>query len=386
MNGNQELFDLHVFTAGDQISTSGTNLKYTESELDEMVDSYNPELHEAPVILGHDESSGSPSAGWVKSLYRAGKDLFAKVHFTESGKSAITSGEYKKRSSSFYRPESAVNPAKGKWSYRHLALLGGSVPAVKGLQEFSFMETTEDFLAFEETDIDETLEFATAVAPEEEVVEEAVQAVEEIPEVIEETSAEETPKEEPVEEVKEEVEEVKEEVAEHHPEPETPDPGMVQLAERIAVLESRVVDKTAEIDALVERVNAAELMSAELVKEKRMAEMEGNVQEIYAEGRLTEGTFPKAKLLNYMEGLEFGTLEFAEGETPTSGLIELLKRLPLQVDFSEIVGEVETVEEFEETQPDEPVHERARKLSVETGLNFTESLKRVMFPEAYVSE
>ena len=79
-----------------------------------------------------------------------------------------------------------------------------------------------------------------------------------------------------------------------------------------------------------------------------------------------------------MEGLEYGTLEFSEGETLTTPLMKILSNLPAQVCYSEIAAG-ETVVRDEDLDP----HERALKLSKEEGIDYTEALKAVLFSDNY---
>jgi hypothetical protein len=132
---------IHVFRAGSQTSAQGVERKFTEKELQEVCDSYDPEVHEAPIVLGHSSDNDStPSFGWIRGFTRQGDNLYADVDFTDTAKDLVKNGHYRKVSISFYSPDSAINPSKGKWSARHLALLGASPPAVKGLEKFSFSE------------------------------------------------------------------------------------------------------------------------------------------------------------------------------------------------------------------------------------------------------
>ncbi len=92
--------------------------------------SYNPEHHEAPVVVGHPKSNG-PAYGWVEKLKRVGGVLMAKLKQVEPAFAEIVeAGRYKKRSASFY--------ADG--SLRHVGFLGAQPPAVKGLKDFAFDE------------------------------------------------------------------------------------------------------------------------------------------------------------------------------------------------------------------------------------------------------
>ena len=132
---------VHVFKAGDQTSAQGVSRTFSPKELQQVVDTYNPSIHEAPLVLGHQGDNDSlPSFGWIKGFSREGDSLYADVAFTDVAKDLVKDGHYRKVSISFYSPESQINPHKGKWSARHLALLGASPPAVKGLEPFNFAE------------------------------------------------------------------------------------------------------------------------------------------------------------------------------------------------------------------------------------------------------
>ena len=126
---------VEMFRAGPQISSTGQKMLFTETDLDEVVGSYNPTTHEAPLIIGHDQEDGTPALGWVQQVWRKGKELWGKVELTPKAEKLIRDGVFKKVSSSFYLPEAETNPTPGKLSLRHLGLV--SIPAVKGLTAFS---------------------------------------------------------------------------------------------------------------------------------------------------------------------------------------------------------------------------------------------------------
>jgi len=132
---------IHVFKAGSQTSAQGVNRSFSEKDLQQVVESYDPGVHEAPLVLGHQGDSDSlPSYGWIKGFERKGQDLYANVAFTDVAKDLVKDGHYRKVSISFYSPDSQINPTPGQWTARHLALLGASPPAVKGLEPFNFAE------------------------------------------------------------------------------------------------------------------------------------------------------------------------------------------------------------------------------------------------------
>jgi hypothetical protein len=132
---------IHVFKAGDQTSAQGVQRTFSPKDLQQVVDTYDPSIHEAPLVIGHQGDNDSvPSFGWIKGFSRQGDNLYADVEFTDTAKDLVKDGHYRKVSISFYSPDSQINPNPGKWSARHLALLGAAPPAVKGLEPFSFSE------------------------------------------------------------------------------------------------------------------------------------------------------------------------------------------------------------------------------------------------------
>jgi hypothetical protein len=132
---------VHVFRSGDQTSAQGVHRHFSPKELDQVVKTYDPSIHEAPLVVGHAGDNDSlPAFGWIKGFNREGENLYADVEFSDAAKDLVKNGHYRKVSISFYSPDSAINPHKGKWSARHLALLGASPPAVKGLEPFTFSE------------------------------------------------------------------------------------------------------------------------------------------------------------------------------------------------------------------------------------------------------
>ena len=132
---------VHVFKAGPQTSAQGVQRTFSADDLKEVANSYDPEVHSAPLVIGHSGDNDSvPAYGWIRGFSQKGDDLYADVEFTDVAKDLVKGGHYRKVSISFYSPDSPINPHKGKWSARHLALLGAAPPAVKGLEPFSFSE------------------------------------------------------------------------------------------------------------------------------------------------------------------------------------------------------------------------------------------------------
>ena len=138
----------------------------------------------------------------------------------------------------------------------------------------------------------------------------------------------------------------------------------------------------AQFSELSERLEQLEAMNAKLVAEKQAAEaaahrlqLEDFCESLYSTGRLTEATIDQDDLVDYMEGLENGTLEFSEGESPATKLMELLAALPAQVSFSEIAPHNDEEVPEESLNP----HEKALRMSQEEGMSYTEALKVTLF-------
>jgi len=105
-------------------------------------------------------------------------------------------------------------------------------------------------------------------------------------------------------------------------------------------------------------------------------QLEEFAERLYAKGQLTEAQIEATELVDYMEGLENGTLEFAEGETAATKLMHLLAALPCQVEFSEIAASAaDAIPGIETLDP----HEKALKLVQEEGMSYTEALKKTLY-------
>ncbi len=148
--------DIHIFSPGVQTSAQGVTREFTKNDLKQVADSYEPELHEAPIRVGHEDNDKVPAWGWVKGVKMKGEDLVAEVEFSPLMEDYVSNGLYKKVSASFYSPESKINPEPGKWSLRHVAMLGAQPPAVKGLKGFAYSEESEE---------DGVLDFAVTLSP-----------------------------------------------------------------------------------------------------------------------------------------------------------------------------------------------------------------------------
>lgn len=140
--GMKQFFEMEIFSTGDYPQG-----KFTETEIDQVVNSYNSVTHEAPLTIGHSsdyKDSRIPAYGWVDSLKKSGNKIIAVVNqFSDALKDGIKNGMYKKRSVELYSPDNPNNPYKGQWALHSVAFLGAQPPAVKGLQDIAFCEFSE---------------------------------------------------------------------------------------------------------------------------------------------------------------------------------------------------------------------------------------------------
>lgn len=131
--------EVEIFRAGTHRTDAGQTVSFSVADLDQIVSSYDPAQHEAPVVIGHPKAN-APAYGWAKTLRRDGEVLKAGVDLTDNFAEAVKAGHYKKISSSLYPPGSADNPKPGSWSLRHVGFLGAQPPAIKGLANVAFAE------------------------------------------------------------------------------------------------------------------------------------------------------------------------------------------------------------------------------------------------------
>ena len=137
---------IQVFRTGEHTSKSGQVTNIDSLSLAQIERTYNDKIKRnesyiAPLVKGHPKHD-SPAEGWVERLKRVGNNLYAKVKQVNSDFiNEVKEGRYKKISISLY-PNLML---------RHVGFLGGSQPAVKGMELPAFMETynfTENFNYF----------------------------------------------------------------------------------------------------------------------------------------------------------------------------------------------------------------------------------------------
>ena len=128
-----------IFQTGTWTDAQGNTRTWTEKDLDEIVENYDPNWHEAPVVIGHPKED-VPAYGWVEKLKRAGNVLHAKIKdVVPEFKELVNKGAFKKRSIALSK---AIKD--GVWYLRHIGFLGAVPPAVKGLADIKLAQEVGD--------------------------------------------------------------------------------------------------------------------------------------------------------------------------------------------------------------------------------------------------
>lgn len=355
---------IEIFRAGRHTAMGGESVSFTEANLDEVVQSYDPARHEAPIVIGHPRAD-APAYGWVRGLTRKGAALEASVDQVDPAFSELVrSGRFKKVSASFYLPSSPSNPTPGKLSLRHVGFLGAQPPAVKGLKQVSFAGGDKDTLTveFAQGDLGDIVKRLRAWIEEKVGAEAAAEAtvLSELEAAV--TSAPAAPDGEVSEQVAEAIVD------------EATSAAVDAVVETLDVPADKKVALEAAIEEAIEQaVEAAgaggsvshserrrqprkpaprsprerELDQREAELQRREKELRRTEHVSYLEGLVRDGRpLPCARetalaFLELLEGVETGVVSFGEREKRHPVDIfkaEILGRLPRQVDFSERAG------------------------------------------------
>lgn len=153
---------IEAFIGGERTSSNGLTRHYTEDELQQVVDTYNPSYFKAPLIVSYpahntagysdaDLHKSQLAFGFPEKLKRVGNRLLAGFQkISPKIKEWIGNGEILSFSSSFYLPQSPHNPYPGKLALRHVAACGVNNPACKGLATPELAEPLANFANYAE--------------------------------------------------------------------------------------------------------------------------------------------------------------------------------------------------------------------------------------------
>lgn len=244
----------------------------------------------------------------------------------------VSAGRFKKRSASFYRPDSTANPVPGVYYLRHVGFLGAQAPAVKGLKDPEFHDNPDDVVEFVDSNIIATmlrnlrefmvekygLETADNTLPRylvESVEADARKALEQ--EIKAGVPADEFTEQQEISMTPEEIEALKAKAAK------------AEEAERkLAEFSEQEKDFSEREKALLAREAKA-----------RRAQIEAEINQHVQAGRLLPAQ--REGLAEFMESLcESGEIEYAEGKetrklTPREYLNKFISTLPTAIQFGE---------------------------------------------------
>lgn len=139
---------IEIFRIGKHTATNGQTLPFDEAMLSAAVKGYDPSLHEAPVVVGHPKDN-HPAFGWIDHLeLKDGVVLAHPKQVDAEFSDLVEQGKYKKRSASWYLPDSPNNPKPGTLYLRHVGFLGAMPPSIKGLKDVQFSEQEQGVVEF----------------------------------------------------------------------------------------------------------------------------------------------------------------------------------------------------------------------------------------------
>ncbi|MDR2551445.1 MAG: hypothetical protein LBD10_14740 [Desulfobulbus sp.] len=145
---------LEIFKSGKHTALGGQVLEFSEADLQATVAAYDPDKHEAPLVVGH-PGIDAPAYGWVKALGFSDSVMTAEPDQVDPAFAEIVNaGRFKRISASFYLPDASNNPVPGVYYLRHVGFLGAQPPAVKGLKSASFAAAEEGVVEFGDWNVD----------------------------------------------------------------------------------------------------------------------------------------------------------------------------------------------------------------------------------------
>lgn len=334
-----------IFKPGTHTAMNGRAIAFSEADLAAVARTYDPALHEAPIVVGHPRAD-APAYGWVEGLAFDDGGLTATPGQVDADFAGlVAAGRFKKVSASFYTPQAPNNPAPGGYYLRHVGFLGAQPPAVKGLKPIEFSEAEEGVVTVEFGDLPAGAVARILRTLRDFLIAEFGQdkADQALPPYDVDYVQEEAARP-PAADNRTAFTDPQHEERDMPPDSTTPgaNAGKANADRANADKTAEIEARQAELDRQAEELKAREAEFAESQARARRQANDAFVDAIVAEGRLAPGR--KAAILDFMDRLDAGdTVEFGEGEgrtsaTPLDFFKTLLKEAPKAIDFTERSG------------------------------------------------
>jgi hypothetical protein len=133
---------IKVMPVGTFTSVEGITVSFSEADLREAAEAYDPVTDPAPFVVGHPKLD-HPAYGWAKGVVFQDGALCVEpdpAKLQPAFAEAVREGRYSKVSARFYTRTGRGNPKPGKLYLKHVGFLGAAAPSVKGLGTVSFAE------------------------------------------------------------------------------------------------------------------------------------------------------------------------------------------------------------------------------------------------------
>lgn len=327
---------IEILRPGTFTAVSGQRVTFGAAELADAAASYDPALHEAPIVVGHPQSDG-PAYGWVTGLQVEGERLVAAPGQVDPAfAELVAAGRYKKVSASFYGPDAAANPKPGHWYLRHVGFLGAQPPAVKGLKAVSLAEGEDGVVELAEARLGWVLRNLGAMLGGLRDMVVADRGVEAADTILPAWRLQDLNDEA----ARAEADDATPAFTEHNPQQETVvDKTDKTAAEAAAALEARAAELDERQVALAEQQKQLDTRAAAL----RGQEDARAIDQLVAAGKVLPAQ--KDGLVAFMASLgESGVVSFGEGEARVDKkpardfLLEFLGGLPKRIELGEVSG------------------------------------------------
>ena len=344
---------IEILRPGTFRAMNGHDVTITPADLSAIAAAYSPELHEAPVVVGH-PATDAPAYGWVRSVRVENDRLLAELdQVDEQFADLHRAGRYKKRSAALYTPDTPNNPKPGSWYLRHVGMLGAQPPAVKGLRDAHLSDESEGV---------EILEFSELPQPtrEPDMTDKSKDAA-----------------------------------------------ALAELENQLQARADKLKAQEVELADRQQRLTEIEQREAELAQREQAAqrrEMAAFADKLAGEGRiLPRQTAAITEILLASPDDDATVIEFSEGEgadaqtrkgSPRALLQAFLSELPKQVEFSEFSApdERETVARVPGYTPPQgytvdpksaDLHRRALAFSEKNGVDYFQAIEAVERQQAH---